>query len=189
LASAIESVLLVAGDPIGVKALVSTLQRPRSQILDALEAVADRMNHGIRLQRAQDAVQLATAPENAEVVRRYRGLAKPAPLSRAGMETLSVVAYRQPVTRSEIEAMRGVNSDRALQTLLARDLVEERGPRSTIGTPMQFGTSFGFLQYFGLASLKELPPALLAAQNDAQPSLLGFRQMVPAQGEAAQPED
>jgi segregation and condensation protein B len=113
---------------------------------------------GIRLQVHGGKAQLVTAPENAAVVQRFLGTAKPPALSRAALEALTVIAYRQPVTRSEIEAARGVNSDRAVQTLLARGLIEERGQRETLGRPMQYGTTFGFLEYFGLASLDELPP-------------------------------
>jgi segregation and condensation protein B len=102
--------------------------------------------------------QLVTAPENAEVIQRYLGAAKPPALSRAALETLSVVAYRQPVTRPEIEAARGVNSDRPIQTLLARGLIEELGRRDTVGRPVEYGTGFGFLEYFGLESLDQLPP-------------------------------
>jgi segregation and condensation protein B len=79
-------------------------------------------------------------------------------LSSAALETLALVAYRQPVTRSEIEAVRGVDSSGVLATLVARELVEARGRRSTPGNPVEYGTTPGFLQFFGLTSLDELPP-------------------------------
>jgi segregation and condensation protein B len=115
-----------------------------------------------------------TAPQNVEVVQRYLGSEKPAPLSRAALETLTVVAYRQPVTRAEIDAARGVDSDHAVRKLLARGLIEERGHRDALGRPVEFGTSMAFLEYFGLMSLDELPP--LPEEADLlDPTGLGLR--------------
>jgi segregation and condensation protein B len=119
--------------------------------------------------------QLVTAPENVEAVQRFLGAAKPPPLSRPALETLTIIAYHQGATRPEIEAMRGVNSDRSVQTLLARGLVEELGQRDTLGRPMQYGTSFGFLEYFGLASLEDLPPLESSDQTELRSESLGLR--------------
>jgi segregation and condensation protein B len=109
------------------------------------------------LQRDDDRLQLVTAPASARYVRRLRGLEDQTRLSRAALEVLSVVAYRQPATRAEIEAIRGVNGDRALATLLARGLVDEVGRRDTVGRPVEFGTTLGFLEHMGLGSLDDLP--------------------------------
>jgi segregation and condensation protein B len=87
-----------------------------------------------------------------------RGLDDQARLSRAALEVLAVIAYRQPVTRAEIEAIRGVNGDRALATLLSRSLVAEVGRRDTVGRPVLFGTTLDFLEHLGLSSLDEMPP-------------------------------
>lgn len=158
LSARIESVLFVAGGPVEIRSLARALDAPASAIETALELLATRLTHGIRLQVFDGRAQLASAPENAETIRRFVGFAKPAPLSRAALEVLAVVAYRQPVTRPEIEAVRGVQSDRVIHTLLSRGLIEELGERPGPGRPHEYGTTFEFLQYFGLSSLEELPP-------------------------------
>jgi segregation and condensation protein B len=158
LLSALESILLVAGEPVSVAALASALEQPKPRVLQLLRCLHQSLTRGIRLQLHDDRAQLVSSPEHTATVRRFLGAAKPAPISRAALEVLTVIAYRQPVTRSEVEAARGVNSDRAIQTLLARDLVEERGQRQVAGRPMEYGTTFAFLEYFGLSSLDDLPP-------------------------------
>lgn len=158
LPSAIEAILLVAGGPVGIRALASTVGAPRARVVDALSALGARLCGGIRLQIHEDHAQLVTASQHADVVRAFLGTERLPALSRAALETAAAVAYRQPVTKAEIEQIRGVNSDRALQTLLARGLVEERGRRNTAGRPAEYGTSFAFLEYFGLTSLDDLPP-------------------------------
>lgn len=119
--------------------------------------------------------QLVSAPENVEVIHRFLGTAKPASLSRSALETLTIVAYRQPVTRPEIEAVRGVNSDRAVHTLVSRGLIEERGRRDTMGKPSEYATTFSFLEYFGLRSLDELPALPDNGASGATPTDLGLR--------------
>jgi segregation and condensation protein B len=111
-----------------------------------------------------------TAPESARFVRRLRGLAEHVRLSRAALEVLAVVAYRQPVTRAEIEAIRGVNGDRALTTLLTRGLVEEVGRKEAIGRPVLFGTTLTFLEQLGLPSLGALPPVPELPESGNQPA-------------------
>lgn len=157
LCSAAESILLVAAEPVGVKALAAALEVPVARVGDVLENLRTQLQGGIRLQLHDGQAQLVTAPENAEIVQRFLGSVRLPALSRAALEVLSVVAYRQPVTRAEIEAARAVNSDRVVQTLLARGLLEECGRRDTIGRPAEYGTTFDFLEYFGLSSLQELP--------------------------------
>jgi segregation and condensation protein B len=157
-ASAIESVLLVADRPLSIRNLARLLALSESIVRQALQHIQKSFDgHGIRLQAHQDHVQLVTAPENAAVVRRFLNLSRKSRLSRPALETLAIVAYRQPVTRSEIEQIRGVNSDRIVASLLARGLIEERGHRTAPGRPIEYGTSFAFLEFFGLASLAELP--------------------------------
>jgi segregation and condensation protein B len=177
LASAIESVLLVAGSPVSTRDLASVLATRRADVIAALALVRERLRGGIRLQEAGDSMQLVTAPENAGAVRHYLGLDRPAPLSRPALETLAIVAYRQPVTRPEIEAARGVNSDRAVQTLIARGLIEAKGHRTTPGRPAEYVTSLGFLEHFGIASLDQLPPLHPEVEeaNALQPTQLGLR--------------
>jgi segregation and condensation protein B len=175
--SAIESILLVAGGPVSMSALANAIGGPTSHIERLLLQLREKYSRGgIRLQVAGGSAQLVTAPENVQVVQRFLGTAKPAPLSRPSMETLTVIAYHQPVTRAEIEGFRGLNSDRAVLTLLARGLIEERGIRQTLGRPMEFGTSFAFLEYFGLSSLEDLPELASAHAGDFEASGLGLRE-------------
>lgn len=176
LESLIESILLVAGGPVTCAALVSAVGHSRREVQAALDRLKDRLVGGIRLQEHDGSVQLVTAPDNIEVVHRFLGTARAPGLSRAALETLVVIAYRQPATRAEIENARGVNSDRAVQTLMARGLVEEVGTRTTLGRPMQYGTSFAFLEYFGLASLQELPPIPADAPESLDATSIGLRQ-------------
>jgi segregation and condensation protein B len=158
LASAIESLLLVAAEPVSFAELAAATGAARPEVLRAVACLRQRLHGGIRVQEHAGKLQLVTAPENVEIVQRFLGAVRPAPLSRAALETLAVVAYRQPVTRTEIDSARGVDSDRALRTLLLRELVEEVGRRSAPGRPAEYGTTQQFLEYFGLSSLGELPP-------------------------------
>ncbi|MFN8524735.1 MAG: SMC-Scp complex subunit ScpB [Chloroflexota bacterium] len=130
--------------------------RPRD-VEAAARELAESPPTGLMLQRHADALQLVTAPGSAEYIRRLRGLDTPSRLSKGALEVLAIVAYRQPVTRADIEAIRGVNSDRALTTLLTRGLVEEVGRKEAVGRPLLFGTTLSFLETMGLGSLDSLP--------------------------------
>jgi segregation and condensation protein B len=110
-------------------------------------------------------VQLVTAPENARYIAALLGLPMTARLTTAAMETLAVIAYQQPVTRAQIESIRGVNSDRALASLLQHGLVAEIGRAQTVGRPALFATTGEFLQQFGLTSLEQLPSVKLQEQG------------------------
>lgn len=156
---ALESVLLVAPDPVAIERLATVLDVDRDAILQGLHDLASRIERrGARLVRHGDSVQLVTAPEAAAAVERFLGIDEPGKLSPAALETLAIVAYHQPVTRAQIEAIRGVNCDRALSTLEARGLIVELGRLEVAGRPAIFGTTPEFLQAFGLSSLDELPP-------------------------------
>jgi segregation and condensation protein B len=125
-------------------------------LLAALEvSLATR---GLRLQRNRNRVQLVSAPEAAPYIEDLLGLDVQLRFTQAAMETLSIVAYAQPVTRPQIESIRGVSSDSTLRTLLAAGMIEERGRAETLGRPILYGTTFEFLQQFGLQRLDELPP-------------------------------
>jgi len=160
IASAIESVLFVSGRPLEcaeLRKLLDIDEGNLAQGLQTLERDLERHGRGIRLQRLGEQVQLVTAPENARYVAALLGLPMSAKLTTAAMETLAVITYRQPVTRSQIEAVRGVNSDRALANLIQHGLVAEVGRAQTVGRPMLFATTPEFLQQFGLTKLEELP--------------------------------
>lgn len=169
-AAQIESLLFVADDAVAIADLVRVLELSRARILQALDALeSDARHRGLRLQRGDNRVRLVTAPEAADIVQRFLGLEHAQRLSRAALETLSIVAYRQPLTRPEIDDLRGVSSDGVLRTLLARELIEPLGRRETVGHPVEYGTTGRFLEYFGLAALDELPPIDLPSDAEDAP--------------------
>ena len=154
----LEALLFVAERPLTRREIASLAGVDR-EVVDALlgdleVALRDR---GLRLVAARDEVQLVTAPEAGSLIARYVG-AEGTRLSPAALETLAIVAYRQPVTRGSIERVRGVDSDYVLRTLLHRRLVVEQGRADTPGRPILYGTGFDFLERFGLTSLDDLPP-------------------------------
>ncbi len=159
LRSQIESLLFVANEPVHVGRLASVLQAEAEQIDQALSDLAQEYAHrGLRVQRKGQRVQMVTAPEAADSVRLFLGLETGSKLSPAALETLAIIAYRQPVTRAQIEAVRGVNSDSVLRTLVNLNLIEEQGRLEQVGRPIIYGTTFEFLQQFGLSGLDQLPP-------------------------------
>lgn len=155
----VESLLLVADGPAPVNRLAAAGEYPVEDIEAALrELQDDYRDRGIRIQRSKGAVQLVTAPEAATYVQRFLGQELTVKLSPAALEALSIVAYRQPITRPQIEAVRGVNCDGVIRTLLAHEMIEEVGRLEQAGRPILYGTTFQFLQQFGLHSVDELPP-------------------------------
>ncbi len=159
LAAQAESLLFVADGPVPVGRLAEALEVKVAAIEEALEALtALYQGRGIALQRMKDKVQLTSTPAAAAAVQRFLGLSASAPLSRAGLETLAIIAYRQPITRPQIDAIRGVNSDGVMKTLLTKGLIEESGIAEGPGRPTLYVTTPDFLQHFGLSSIDELPP-------------------------------
>lgn len=157
----VESLLFVAAEPMPVVRLAQILGVSQEAIeiaLADLGVACKSGGRGIRLQRKGDRVQLTTAPEAAPYVEQFLGLDVSSKLSPAALETLSVIAYKQPLTRADIEAVRGVNCDGVLRTLLARELIEPVGRLEQPGRPFLYGTTERFLQYLGLESLADLPP-------------------------------
>ncbi len=122
------------------------------------------VNRGIRLQRVSRSVQLITAPEISADVQRFLDLEETSRLSRAALEVLAIVAYQEPVTRPQIDAVRGVNSDSVMRTLLRHGLVDEVGRTDGPGRPFIYATTSDFLNHFGLTSIKELPPLNLESE-------------------------
>ena len=172
LGAAIESLLFVSGRPLERAELRKLLDISDAKLTSALQALEQALavqERGIRLQWLSEQVQLVTAPENARYVAALLGLPMSAKLTSAALETLSVIAYRQPVTRAQIEAIRGVNSDRALASLVQYGLVADVGRAQTVGRPVLFATTPEFLQQFGLTSLNQLPgiPELPVATSSA----------------------
>jgi segregation and condensation protein B len=154
----IESLLFVANEPVHVDQLAKVLQISPDEVEAELHNLQEEYDQrGFRLQRRGQRVQMVTAPEAASQVRRFLGLELSGKLSPAALETLAIVAYRQPVTRAQIEAIRGVNSDSVLRTLVNHGLIEEQGRLEQAGRPIIFGTTFEFLQQFGLSDIDQLP--------------------------------
>lgn len=160
LANAIESLLFVSGRPLEygeLRKLLNVDDTNLERAVRALAAFLEEQRRGIRLQLLGQQVQLVTAPENARYVAALLGLPMTAKLTNAALETLAVIGYRQPITRAQLEAVRGVNSDRALASLVQHGLVAEVGRAATVGRPALFATTPEFLQQFGLTSLEQLP--------------------------------
>ena len=161
LAGLVESLLFVFFDPVRITALASALEEPAERIEEALAHLSDlQHDRGVQVQRARDRVQLVSSPDSAPYIERFLGLDLVVKLSPAALETLAIIAYRQPVTRAQIDEWRGVNSDGVLRTLLHRGLVEQGERLEQAGRPFHYHTTFDFLQHFGLQSLEDLPPLL-----------------------------
>ena len=157
--SLLESLLFVADEPVAVSQLAKALEVEMESIKEALERLrAEYSQRGLRIQRKGERVQMVTAPEAASHIERFLGLRLSGKLSTAALETLAIIAYQQPITRAQIEAVRGVNCDGVLRTLTSKGLIEEIGRLEQAGRPIIYGTTFEFLQYFGLQDLAELPP-------------------------------
>ena len=156
----VEAILFVAGDAVEKEALRRALditEEALDETLDALESGYDFDRRGLRLLRFGAHVQLATRPDYAPYVERLLQPVQKQTLSQAVMETLAVIAYRQPVTKGEIEQVRGVKCDYSVQMLVSRGLIEEIGRKETLGRPILYGTTDAFLRHFCLGSLSELP--------------------------------
>jgi len=154
----VEALLFVADEPASVNRLAEALEATTTQVERALEELeASLEERGLRLQWVGSRVQMVTAPQAADAVERFLGLGGRRRLSPAALEALAIIAYRQPISRPQIEAIRGVNCDSVLRTLLTAELIEEVGRAETVGRPILYGTTFAFLQHFGLSRLEDLP--------------------------------
>jgi len=167
----LEALLFVADHPIDVPYLSRAVEVSQARVERALDELSDALREsarGIRLQRGPSGVQLTSAPEAASFVERFLGLEATRRLSTAALETLAIIAYRQPITRGQIDTIRGVSSDGAVATLRARDLIESAGHAPGPGRPMLFRTTGRFLEHFGLERPGQLPP--LPEDIDLPPS-------------------
>ncbi len=156
----LEALLFVAGEPLSIGALAKAMLVSAREVEDALVSLQDELTtrgRGVLVQRMGEQVQMVSAPAAAPYVARLLGVQADTHLSNAALETLALVAYRQPVTRAMIEAVRGVDSGGVVNTLLARGLIEETGRLETAGRPILYATTTAFLRYFGLSNLEELP--------------------------------
>ena len=159
LSTKLETLLFVSPGAVTPLQLASTLEITPHEVEKGLVALeAYYRERGLRLQRHHGRVLITTAPEMAPLVERFLGLEATTRLSRAALETLSIISYQQPVTHPEIDAIRGVNSDGVLKSLLTKGLIQEAGRAEKPGRPIFYATTSDFLRYFGLNSLDELPP-------------------------------
>ncbi|MGB9896988.1 SMC-Scp complex subunit ScpB [Thermanaerothrix sp.] len=159
LESILEALIFVAPAPVSVAQLATVVGTDEETVIAALSRLQESyQQRGLRLRLHQGRYELTTAPEVSVYVERLLGLEVGAKLSKAALETLAIIAYRQPITRAGIEAIRGVNSDSVVRSLLAKGLIEERGRADLPGRPLLYGTTSDFLAYFGLESLEQLPP-------------------------------
>lgn len=158
LAAALEAILFSSNRPLRIRELQAAAEASRQEVDDGLGRLAENLlGHGIMLQRHRDHVQLVTRPEMAGPVRRALHPEVVGKLSPAAYETLAIIAYEQPVTRSRVEEVRGVSCESVLANLELRALVTEVGRASTPGQPKLYGTTMRFLQLVGVASVEELP--------------------------------
>lgn len=157
---AIEALLFVSGEPLSLRDLAINLEvTPKylEEIISELSLEYEISNRGIKLININGSYQLVTKNEYSDYIQKLLKKNKRQSLSQASLESLSIIAYKQPITRVDIDEIRGVKSESAIQKLLERDLVEEVGRLDVPGRPILYGTTNEFLRQFGLTSIKELP--------------------------------
>jgi len=170
----LEALLFVAPATVSVKQLAEALEVAPREVEKTLETLeAGYAERGIRLQRHKGELRLTSAPQTAPLVERFLDLEATTRLSHAALECLAIVAYQQPVTRPQIDAVRGVNSDTAMRSLLTHGLIEEIGRTESAGRPILYATTAEFLQHFGVSKLEELPPLNLdfLAKQESLPDI------------------
>lgn len=165
LTAQLEVLLFVAPDAVFPGQLANALDVSTRQVEKGLEKLKHLYhNRGLRLLWHDGKVQLTTPPEAGDLVERFLRIESTTRLSQAALETLAIVAYKQPVTRPQVDAIRGVNSDGVLRTLLSKGLIEEAGRAEGPGRPILYCSTSDFLRYFGLSSLEDLPPLEIKAE-------------------------
>lgn len=155
-----EAVLFAAGDPVSQEKLAQIFDITKyevSLVIDALEARLAENNSSFELCRLSDSYQLCSKKEYAEPIQKYLEIKRTAPISKAALEALAIVAYKQPVTKTYIEQVRGVDCTGIVSTLIQRELIEECGRLDAPGRPILYQTTLHFLRCFGLESLEDLP--------------------------------
>jgi len=155
----IEALLFVSPSPVSITQLSNVLNEKPKVIEESLNKLRDYYleSRGLRLEEYKGRFQITSAPEFAGIIENYLGQEETTSLSQAALEALAIVAYRQPITRPEVDDIRGVNSDGVMRNLLNKGLIQEIGRSEGAGRPILYGSTTDFLQYFGLSSIKELP--------------------------------
>ncbi|GAA0416247.1 MULTISPECIES: SMC-Scp complex subunit ScpB [Virgibacillus] len=166
----VEGLLFASGNEgITIKQLSKVLEITEATVEHLIEELKydyDNTDRGIMIMQAHEVYHLTTKPEHSPYYKKLLETPQTTRMSQAALETLAIIAYQQPITRTEIEEIRGVKSDRPVQTLLSRLLIEEVGRKDSVGKPILFATSKEFLTYFGLTSLEELPPLPENTESD-----------------------
>lgn len=172
--AAIEAILFAAGEPVGVERLCLTLELDRETVDELCAHLADQYSYerrGLRVLKLDNAWQMASAPEYADIIRQTFESRKPAKLSQPALEVLSIIAYFQPTTRAYVDQVRGVDSSYTVGLLLERELIEECGRLAVPGRPILYRTTKNFLRSFSLSSLDELPELPNSTAEDGQLTL------------------
>lgn len=168
--SAIESLIFTSDKPIfidDIKKLFDNLEASKvRELVESLQKELLGRSSGLRIIEIAGGFQMVTSPDNAEIIKSFYKIKHTEKLSGPSLETLSIIAYKQPVTRIDIEAIRGVNVDGVIKSLLEKNLIRIVGRKEVIGRPFVYGTTRLFLDYFGLKSLAELPKIEEFAQQD-----------------------
>lgn len=158
--SVLESLMFVMGEPVPAKTAAELLNEPTADIVKIFRDLAEEYEErgsGLRIREMDKCFQLCTSAENDDYIRMLCTPVKERRLSQSSLEVLAIIAYKQPVTKAQIDAVRGIRCDRVLESLMRRELVEERGRSSGIGRPYLYGTTRRFLELFGFESLDDLP--------------------------------
>lgn len=156
---ALEALLFAAPGPSSLEQLSRALDMSETKVENLINDLSAHFNdeHGLRIQKNHNQYQLVTAAEYGQLIETFLGLEVTTRLTQAALEALAIIAYKQPATRPEIDAIRGVNSDYVVRSLLSKGLIEELGRSEAPGRPILYGVTPDFLQYFGLSSIDELP--------------------------------
>jgi segregation and condensation protein B len=168
--SVLEAILFLSGELITISTLKDMIELPESEIKRLMEELIKEYkerNTGLLIVEIANGYQMVTNPEFAEWVKKFRSSHMSSKLSMPALETLAIIAYKQPIIRAEIEQIRGVNSDSAIRTLLEKRLIKIMGRKEVPGRPFLYGTTREFLQYFGLRDLTELPTLKEFTQEEA----------------------
>ena len=161
LEAVVESILFVSGEAVPLSVIASAISMDKATTKAIIKSLADKYTdekRGIQIIEIDGSYQMCTAPESFEYIRNLYQDTKRQGLTQALLETLAIIAYRQPVTKAQIEEIRGVNADHAVNKLVEKNLVCEVGRMDAPGKPILFGTTKDFLRYFGFKSVNELPP-------------------------------
>jgi segregation and condensation protein B len=165
----LESLLFVARKPLSPEDIEKTINHPKEELFSSLEEMIEEYKErGINIVKVAGGYLMGTNPDNADYVHNLLHAKVQTTLSHQALETLAIICYKQPVTRAEIERIRGVNSDGPIDTLLQKKLTQELGRSDAVGRPYLYGTTKEFLRHFGLKDLTDLPPLPVSQEEQEQ---------------------